>query len=114
VSDPPRRSGLRPGLQPQRTALAWQRTAVSASLALLPPLLVDVRLGFYRLLFPGLVGALVAAGLLLGVRRRMRRLGTGAVPQAADSPSELIARVAAVTALAAVGGVLTALSLYWS
>jgi UPF0716 family protein affecting phage T7 exclusion len=99
------------GLQRERTALAWQRTAVSASVALLPPLAVDARLGSYRLLFPGLVAAIVAAVLLLGVLRRIRQLRAADISEVARAPWELMWRVAAVAALAAAGGIGTAVSM---
>lgn len=83
---------------------------MSASVALVPPLLIDARLGAYRLLFPGLVAALVAVGMLLGVHRRLRQLRSPSLAVVRRSPWELMCRVAVVTCLAAAGGILTALA----
>jgi len=83
----------RHGLQPERTALAWQRTAITATVALIPPLFV-----------PGLLLSFVAAGLVAGVGRRLRQLTDD---ESRHSPWWPMWRLAAVTVLSAGGGVVT-------
>ena len=96
------------GLQPERTALAWQRTALTATVALVPPLVVDARLRAWGLLAAGLVATVVAAWLVFGVGRRISQLREADV---GPSPWLPMWRVAAVAVLAAAGGTVTALRL---
>lgn len=101
----------RHGLQPERTALAWQRTAVTATVALIPPLVVDARLGAWLLVVPGLVATLVSAGLVAGVPLRIHQLRDD---DSAHSPWWPMWRVAGVAVLAAGGGVVTTVLLLLS
>jgi len=76
----------REGLQPERTALAWQRTSLTALVVLLPTIVVALRDGLPVLAAGGAAAALVSTGLVLSVRRRFVQLhdwgwdfhGTGA------------------------------------
>ena len=62
------------GLQHERTALAWQRTAITAVVVLLPLLLVDARLGAWPLVVLGSLSTLVAVALVGRTVPRIRHL----------------------------------------
>jgi hypothetical protein len=62
------------GLQRERTALAWQRTAIGAVVVLLPLLLVDARLGAWQLVVLESLSALVAVALVGRTVPRIRHL----------------------------------------
>ena len=95
-----------PGLQPERTALAWQRTAITATVVMVPLVVVNARLGAWLMTVLG-AGAAVAAGVLVvRVRRRFSELRG---EQGLFSPFDPMVRVAVVTSLAAAGGLVTAL-----
>ena len=91
----------RQGLQPERTALAWQRTSLTALLVLVPMVLVALRDGMPVLAAVGACAALVSAGLVVSVRRRFAQLRDD---ERRHSPHPPMARVAAVTVLGALGG----------
>jgi uncharacterized membrane protein YidH (DUF202 family) len=113
-----RRSGGE-GLQPERTALAWQRTAIGAVVVLLPLLLVDARLGVWPLVVLGSLSPVVAAVLVGRTAQRFRDLhhhrdrAAGAA-RAAASPWPPMRAVALVASLAAAGALATALTLVLS
>jgi uncharacterized membrane protein YidH (DUF202 family) len=96
----------RAGLQPERTALAWQRTSITASVIMVPLIVVNARLGSWLMTVLGSVAAVVAGVLVVRVRRRFSELRGGSGP---FSPFDPMVRVAVVTSLAAVGGLVTAL-----
>jgi uncharacterized membrane protein YidH (DUF202 family) len=98
----------RQGLQPERTALAWQRTAILAAVVLLPSLVVDVRIGAWRLAIAAAVTAMTATAIVLAVQRRLAQLLDDA---GSYSPYAPMAGVGAVTVLGAASGVATALAL---
>jgi hypothetical protein len=93
-----------PGLPPQRTALAWSRTALN----LLVNALLALKAGFERqqrllLLLGLLLLAAAAAGMLCGAWRRRQLLGEQGVHA---PPRWLMLGTVGVTWLAAVTGVL--------
>lgn len=96
----------REGLQPERTALAWQRTSLTALVVLLPTIVVALRDGLPVLAAGGACAALISAGLVLSVRRRFAQLHD----DRAHSPHPPMVRVAAVTVLGAAGGAVVAVA----
>lgn len=101
----PRPFGDRPGLQPERTALAWQRTGITATATMVPLIVVNMRTGSMWLIVFGAAAALVGAVLVLGVPLRAGTLAEGS---RAGSPLPTMLRVAVVTTLVALGGLATA------
>lgn len=93
---------------PERTALAWQRTGLSALVLILPSGVLAVRLGLWVLALLGLAAALVAAGFVLSVRRRLVELEGGRQV----SPLLPIAGAAGVTLLSATGGIAVGVALW--
>lgn len=98
----------REGLQPERTALAWQRTAITANVVLLPVLAVDARIGAWWLLAAGCLAAMAGSVLTVGVHARFAQLLDDS---RGYSPYPPMVRVAAVTVLGAAGGTGAALAL---
>lgn len=98
----------RGGLQPERTSLAWQRTAVTALVVMVPMVAVNARLRFWWLVVLGSVATAVAGVLVVDVRRRFVQLRQ---EQGPFSPFVPMVSVAAVTGLAAAVGLLTSLVL---
>lgn len=98
----------REGLQLERTALAWQRTAITATVVMVPLVVVSARDGSWLLTVVGSLATGAAALLVIGVRRRFSQLRDERRP---FSPFSLMASVAAVTSLAAAVGLATALVL---
>ena len=96
----------RAGLQPERTALAWQRTAITATVVMVPLALVNARSGHWWMTVFGSMATGAAAVLVVGVRRRFAQLRDDQTPV---SPFGPMTGVAVVTGLAALIGVLTAL-----
>lgn len=91
----------RGALQPERTALAWQRTAVTAMVALVPLVLVALRLDLPGLAAAGAVATGVSAVLVSSVRRRLDQLGDD---DRGYSPLHPMLEVALVTVLCGLGG----------
>jgi len=98
----------RAGLQSERTALAWQRTAITATVVMVPLIVVNARLGFWLMTAVASVAATAAGVLVVGVRRRFRQLRREDGPFSPFDPMRL---VAALTVLTAFLGVVTALLL---
>jgi uncharacterized membrane protein YidH (DUF202 family) len=98
---------VRAGLQPERTALAWQRTAITATVIMVPLIVVNARLGLWLMSVLGAVATTAAGVLVVGVHRRFSQLRTRQGP----SPYSPMTGVAAVTVLAAFVAVVTALVL---
>jgi uncharacterized membrane protein YidH (DUF202 family) len=95
------------GLQPERTALAWQRTAITATVVMVPLIVVNGRLGLWPMSILSAVATTAAGVLVVGVHRRFSQLRA----QERPSPYLPMAGVAVVSALAAVVAVLNALVL---
>jgi uncharacterized membrane protein YidH (DUF202 family) len=92
----------RAGLQPERTALAWQRTSITAMVALVPLVLVALRTGRPFQAAAGAVAMAISVAMSGSVRRRFVQLGDDS---RGYSPYRPMVQVASVTVLAAVGGV---------
>jgi uncharacterized membrane protein YidH (DUF202 family) len=101
----------RAGLQPERTALAWQRTAITATVVMLPMIVVNARLGYWLMSAVGSVATTAAVVLVVQVQRRFRQLGHDHTPFSPFDPMRL---VAGVTVLTAFIGLVTALILFQS
>lgn len=99
----------RGALQPERTALAWQRTAVTSVVLLLPVLVLGVRLRLWVLAALGLLATLLGTAMVVSVRRRFAQLGDD---ERGYSPFVPMAAAAAVIELGAVGGVVVGLALW--
>ena len=98
----------RDALQPERTALAWQRTSLTATVAMVPLIVVNLRLGSWLMTVLGALATTAAVVLAVRVRRRFSQLRDDA---RSFSPYAPMAGVLAVTTLAAMMGMLTALAL---
>jgi len=98
----------RAGLQPERTALAWQRTAITATVVMVPLVVVNARLGSWLMTVLGSMATAAAGVMVVGVRHRFRQLRHEDRP---FSPFDPMLRVALVTGLAALIGLVTALVL---
>ena len=92
----------RGALQPERTALAWQRTAITAMVALVPVVLVALRTDRPLQGAAGAVAMGISVVLVGSVRRRVVQLRDDTC---GSSPFQPMVHVAAVTLLAAAGGV---------
>jgi uncharacterized membrane protein YidH (DUF202 family) len=97
----------RQALQPERTALAWQRTSLTAMVLVLPLVLVAVRLQNWWLLVAGALAAMAGAVLVLGVRLRFEQLRDDS---RGYSPFPVMLRVLVVTLMGAALGVAAAVS----
>lgn len=76
-----------PGLQPERTELAWRRTALSvAAVSLVGARLLPALFGDARWLLPGAVGTLLAGWLWLASRRRHLRYPRALGPSPDPAP----------------------------
>ena len=101
----------REGLQPERTALAWQRSAITATAVMVPLIVVSVRLGLWLMTVLECAATAGAVAMVVAVRRRFAQLREQDTPV---SPFMPMAGVAAVTVLAAVVGLVTALVVFGS
>lgn len=99
----------REALQPERTALAWQRTAVTALVLVVPMVVVAVRTRLFVLAGLGGAAGVVGWMLVVVVHRRFAELRDD---DRGYSPLLPIAGVAAVTALGAIGGVALGLAVW--
>jgi uncharacterized membrane protein YidH (DUF202 family) len=90
----------REGLQPERTALAWQRTVMTALFAQAPMVLVALRTDRPVLAALGAVAMTAGVALVVSVRRRLSQLDE----ESAVPPGAVMVQVAAATLLASMGG----------
>lgn len=97
----------REGLQPERTALAWHRTAVATSVAMVPLVLVDARERQWVLVAVSALAGLVTAGFAVRLRRRVLHLSADRIDL---SPWPDMLRVAGATMVLAGLGVVTAVA----
>jgi len=96
-----------PGLQPQRTALAWHRTGLAVLANALVILRSGVSAGHGMLTFLGGLLLVSAAGVAAFGAWRARALARG--PAHATTPARVVLAAAGVTSLAAAAGVLAVL-----
>ncbi len=98
MSEPPPRD---PGLQPERTALAWQRTALSTSMIAVVLAFACLRGGF-------LLGTLVAAGVAVAAGVTLFATRRAALRHRRISPWTALVRIALLLGvLAVLAGVFT-------
>jgi uncharacterized membrane protein YidH (DUF202 family) len=97
----------RQALQPERTALAWQRTSLTAMVLVLPLVVVAVRLENWWLVVAGALATVTGALLVLRVRRRFDQLRDDS---RGYSPFPVMLRVLVVTLMGAVLGIAAAVS----
>jgi uncharacterized membrane protein YidH (DUF202 family) len=62
------------GLQPERTALAWKRTAITDTVIMVPLIVVNARLGLWLMSVLGAVATCCGRVLVVGVHRRFSQL----------------------------------------
>ncbi|TFV83995.1 DUF202 domain-containing protein [Microbacterium sp. dk485] len=97
-----------PGLQPERTELAWRRTALAMGIgSLLAVRLLPTAMGSPWWALPGFAGILLTAALWLGARRRHRAVARALAAhgdRAALPGGALPAMLATLVALIGAGG----------
>ena len=98
----------RAGLQPERTALAWQRTALTSLVVLVPMVLVALRIDRPVLAVGGAVAAAASSLLVGSVRRRFLQLHDDERGYAPFTP---MVQVAVVTGLGALCGAAVGLAI---
>ncbi|WCI09240.1 DUF202 domain-containing protein [Arthrobacter sp. OVS8] len=97
------------GLQPERTALAWRRTALAVAVGSLAALrILPEVLGLWALV-PAALGAAVSLVALIVTQRRYRRIHTILTTSAGDRVALSGGALPAVLAVATVGGGIMAL-----
>jgi uncharacterized membrane protein YidH (DUF202 family) len=96
-------NGPDPGLQPQRTALAWNRTALAMAVNALLVIRGGMQDSDTSLLGLGILVALMAGALVLAGALRRRQLDASHAPRAADG--WLMLMTATAVGLAACSGV---------
>ncbi|MDF2466830.1 MAG: oxidoreductase [Ramlibacter sp.] len=89
-----------PGLQPQRTALAWNRTTLALAINALLVLRAGLQTGDRALLALGALVGIAAVAIAVAAMRRRRQLAHGVYAPA----TALIASTALAVMLAASGG----------
>jgi uncharacterized membrane protein YidH (DUF202 family) len=89
-----------PGLQPQRTALAWNRTALALAINALLVLRAGLKTDDQALLALGAVVGVSAGAIAVAAARRRRQLTRGVNPPA----TSLIASTTLAVVVAACGG----------
>jgi uncharacterized membrane protein YidH (DUF202 family) len=99
----------RAALQPERTALSWQRTSVTALVVLVPRVFVSLRIGEPLIAAGGACGLVASSVIVFWVRRRFTQL---ADDSRGYSPFPPMVMVAALTVLGALGGVSVGLSAF--
>jgi uncharacterized membrane protein YidH (DUF202 family) len=99
----------RRALQPERTSLAWQRTAITALVVLVPMVLLSLRIDQPVLAAAGALAALASTAMVGSVWRRVAQLDDD---ERGYSPYPPMTRVAAVTVLGALGGVGVGLAVF--
>lgn len=98
----------REALQPERTALAWQRTSISSMVLLVPMVVVALRISRPAVAVACAAGLAASGWLVRFVRLRFRQLHDDAPVHTPFTP---MWQVAASTVLGAMGGVVVALAL---
>lgn len=101
----------RQGLQPERTALAWQRTSVTALVLFAPVIMASMRLGRPLIAAAGAVAAASSSVLVVSVRRRFHQLHDD---ERGYPPFVPMVQVAVVTVLGGAGGVVVGIASWLS
>ena len=99
----------RHALQPERTALAWQRTSITSLVVLIPLVLVSLKIDLPVLAALGAVATAISGVLVLSVRRRFVELGDD---ERGYSPYPPMLQVALVTIIGAAGGAVLGVVLF--
>lgn len=100
-------SSSRDALQHERTSLAWERTAITATFVMLPMVVVNARSQSWWMTVLGSAATIVAGLLVFGVHARFAQLRDDE-PFSPFEPMVRVAAVASLAALLALGTVLVA------
>lgn len=101
-----------PGLQPERTELAWRRTLLAIAVGSLVSVRVLAEVLGDLAIATGIGGLAAAAALWVLARRRHRAIGdvfAGRAPASAMPGAAVLLAVSVLTALGALAGLLSAL-----